>query len=173
MAVGIRIKLPDITQEQFYTGTRLRSIPSRYKEFPVHEPSSPSLCSRQSLTTPDFDAIQVRVARPARNFEAVSAFYGTTLGLPVIASFGDHDGHDGVIFGLPDASRQLEILQTDNAVPAPTTEDQLILYFGSPERVEEVAARVRGGRSRAATRVEPLLGAERRRLFRRSRTATG
>jgi hypothetical protein len=95
------------------------------------------------LTTLDFDAIQVRVARPARNFEAVSVFYGTTLGLPVIASFGDHDGHDGVIFGLPDASRQLEILQTDNAVPAPSTEDQLILYFGSPERVEEVAARVR------------------------------
>ena len=96
------------------------------------------------MTTPDFDAVQVRVARPARNFEAVSAFYGTTVGLPVIASFGNHDGHDGVIFGLPDASRQLEILQTDNADPAPTTEDQLILYFGSPERVEEVAARVRG-----------------------------
>jgi predicted enzyme related to lactoylglutathione lyase len=84
------------------------------------------------------------VARPARNFEAVSAFYGTTVGLPVIASFGDHNGHDGVIFGLPDASRQLEILQTETAVPAPTTEDQLILYFGSLERVDEVAGRVRG-----------------------------
>jgi catechol 2,3-dioxygenase-like lactoylglutathione lyase family enzyme len=95
------------------------------------------------LTTPAFDAIQVRVARPARNFAAVSAFYGTTLGLPVIASFGDHDGHDGVIFGLPDASRQIEILQADNAVPSPTNEDQLILYFGSPQRVEEVAARFR------------------------------
>ena len=95
------------------------------------------------MTIPDFVAIQVRVARPARNFEAVSAFYGTTLGLPVIASFGDHDGHDGVIFGLPDASRQLEILQTDNAVPAPSSEDQLILYLGSPGRVEEMAARLR------------------------------
>ena len=95
------------------------------------------------MSTPDFDAVQVRVARPARNFEAVSAFYGTTLGLPVIASFGDHDGHDGVIFGLPDASRQLEILQTGNAVPAPSSEDQLILYFGSPERVAKAAARVR------------------------------
>jgi catechol 2,3-dioxygenase-like lactoylglutathione lyase family enzyme len=90
-----------------------------------------------------FDGIQVRVARPARNFAAVTEFYGATLGLPLIASFGDHDGHDGVIYGLPDASRQLEILQTDNAFPAPTTEDQLILYFGSPDRVEEVAARVR------------------------------
>jgi hypothetical protein len=58
------------------------------------------------LAAEGFDEIQVRVARPAGNFAAVVAFYGATLGPPVIGFFEDHDGHDGVIFSLPDASRQ-------------------------------------------------------------------
>jgi catechol 2,3-dioxygenase-like lactoylglutathione lyase family enzyme len=91
-----------------------------------------------------FDEIQVRVARPANDFAAVVAFYGETLGLPVIGSFEDHDRHGGVIFGLPDASRQLEILRTDETIASPTAEDQLVFYLGSAERVEEIAARMRG-----------------------------
>ena len=86
----------------------------------------------------------MRVARPANDFAAVVAFYGATLGLPVIGSFEDHDGHDGVIFGLPDASRQLEILRTDETIASPTAEDQLVIYLGTAERVEELAARMRG-----------------------------
>ncbi len=85
----------------------------------------------------------MRVARPASDFAAVVAFYGATLGLPVIGSFEDHDGHDGVIFGLPDASRQLEIVRTGETTASPTAEDQLVFYLGSADRVEEVAARMR------------------------------
>ena len=91
-----------------------------------------------------FAEIQVRVARPATDWAGVVAFYGATLGLPVIGSFENHDGHDGVIFGLPDTSRQLEILRADETIASPTTEDQLVLYLGSADRVEEVAARMRG-----------------------------
>ena len=58
----------------------------------------------------------MRVGRPANDFAAVVAFYGATLGLPVIGSFENHDGHDGVIFGLRDASRQPEILRTDETI---------------------------------------------------------
>jgi hypothetical protein len=96
------------------------------------------------LAAEEFDEIQVRVARPANNFTAVVAFYGATLGLPVLEAFEDHDGHDGVIFGLPDQSRQLEILRTDEAIASPTAEDQLVLYLGSAERVETLAAQMRG-----------------------------
>ena len=41
--------------------------------------------------------MQVRVARPARNLDAVVSFYGGLLGMPVLASFEDHDGYSGVV----------------------------------------------------------------------------
>jgi catechol 2,3-dioxygenase-like lactoylglutathione lyase family enzyme len=96
------------------------------------------------LAATGFEQIQVRVARPASDIAAVVAFYGATLGLPVIGSFEDHDGHAGVIFGLPDASRQLEIVRRGETIASPTADDQLVLYLGSAERVEELAARMRG-----------------------------
>lgn len=87
--------------------------------------------------------MQVRVARPARNFEAVVSFYRDVVGLPVLASFEEHDGYGGVVFGLTDASRQLEIVFHDEQQPAPTSEDQLVLYLGSAERVTSETARIR------------------------------
>jgi catechol 2,3-dioxygenase-like lactoylglutathione lyase family enzyme len=86
---------------------------------------------------------QIRVARPTTDLAAASSFYRDLVGLPVLASFEDHHGYSGVIFGLPDASRQLELVSHDGVVPSPTSEDQLVLYFGSAERVEQDAARLR------------------------------
>jgi catechol 2,3-dioxygenase-like lactoylglutathione lyase family enzyme len=86
---------------------------------------------------------QIRVARPTGDLAAASAFYGDVLGLPVLASFEEHDGYSGVILGLPDASRQLELVAHEGTLPLPTSEDQLVLYLGSAERVEKDAARLR------------------------------
>jgi predicted enzyme related to lactoylglutathione lyase len=86
--------------------------------------------------------VQIRVARPAGDFAGVVAFYRDVVGLPEIASFDDHDGYRGVVFGLPDASRQLELVSGDGVVPAPTREDQLVLYLGSAENVAEKAGRI-------------------------------
>jgi rhodanese-related sulfurtransferase len=61
----------------------------------------------------------------------------------VIASFEDHNGYSGVVFGLPDPTRQLELVFHEGDVPSPTAEDQLVFYLGSPEQVESVAARLR------------------------------
>lgn len=61
----------------------------------------------------------------------------------MLASFEDHAGYSGVVFGLPDSSRQLELLFHESDTPSPTVEDQLVFYLGSPERVESVAARLR------------------------------
>jgi len=91
------------------------------------------------------DSMQVRVARPARNFEAVVSFYGELVGLPILASFENHDGYSGVVFAISGASRQLEIVFQEGAAPSPTPEDQLVLYLGSAERVAEDAARIRSG----------------------------
>lgn len=84
---------------------------------------------------------QMRVARPTRDLDAALSFY-TLLGLPVLSSFKDHDGYSGVILGLPDASRQLELVYREGEIPSPTPEDQLVLYLGSAERVEAEAARI-------------------------------
>ena len=81
--------------------------------------------------------------RPAGKFDAVVAFYRDVVGLPVLASFEDHDGYSGVVFGLPDASRQLELVFHEGQLPTPTSEDQLVLYLGSAERVTSEAARIR------------------------------
>jgi catechol 2,3-dioxygenase-like lactoylglutathione lyase family enzyme len=86
-------------------------------------------------------AFQLRVARPTRDLDGAVSFY-RLLGLPVLASFEDHDGYSGVVLGLPDASRQLELVHREGDVPSPTPEDQLVLYLGSTERVEAEAARI-------------------------------
>jgi len=86
---------------------------------------------------------QIRVARPTNDLTAAVSFYEDVVGLPVLASFDDHDGYSGVIFGLPDASRQLELVFHAGVAPSPTEEDQLVLYLGSAERVAEDAARIR------------------------------
>jgi catechol 2,3-dioxygenase-like lactoylglutathione lyase family enzyme len=89
-----------------------------------------------------FSAAQIRVARPSRNYGEVVAFYSGVLELPVLARWEGHEGFDGTVFGLPDASRQLEILSATGLVPTPTTEDQLVFYLGSAERVEAVVGRL-------------------------------
>ncbi len=86
--------------------------------------------------------MQVRIARPTRDLERAAAFY-RLLDLPVLGSFEDHDGYSGAIFGLPDPSRQLELVLREGQRPSPTDEDQLVLYLGSAERVAQAAERIR------------------------------
>ena len=98
--------------------------------------------------------MQIRVARPARELERTAAFY-RLLELPVLASFEDHDGYSGVVFGLPDASRQLELVAHAGEEPAPTGEDQLVLYLGSEPAVARAAERVRAAGFEARPAANP------------------
>lgn len=84
--------------------------------------------------------MQIRVARPTRDLERARAFYRDAAGLPVLASFEKHEGYSGLILGIPDASRQLELVFHAEVEPSPTAEDQLVLYLGSHAAVEERAA---------------------------------
>ena len=86
--------------------------------------------------------MQIRIARPARDLERTAAFY-RLLEFPALASFEDHDGYSGVVFGLPDSSRQLELVQHEGDPPSPTSEDQLVLYLGSAESVRQFSGRIR------------------------------
>jgi catechol 2,3-dioxygenase-like lactoylglutathione lyase family enzyme len=102
--------------------------------------------------------MQIRVARPTRDLVAARRFYGEALGLPVVASFEDHDGYSGVVFGLPDASRQLELVWHEAATPAPTEEDQLVLYLGSAAEVGAAASRLRDAGLEPREAVNPYWG---------------
>jgi len=80
--------------------------------------------------------IQMRVARPTDDLEAVTRFYRDGLGLDVIASFADHAGFDGVMFGHAGGTYHLEFThQHGHSVGrAPTADNLLVFYL--PERGE-------------------------------------
>jgi hypothetical protein len=86
---------------------------------------------------------QIRVARPTGDLGAAASFYADVVGFPVLATFEDHDGYSGVILGLPDATRQLELVFREGVVPAPTPEDQLVVYLGSAAKVTANSGRIR------------------------------
>jgi hypothetical protein len=74
----------------------------------------------------------VRVARPTVDIERVRSFYEHVVGLPVLWTFADHDGFDGVIFAVSGEAVQLELVRSPHGdVPAPTNEDALVLYYES------------------------------------------
>ena len=98
--------------------------------------------------------MQIRIARPTRDLEQATTFY-RLLDLPVLGSFEDHEGYSGVILGLPDSSRQLELVVRDGEAPSPTDEDQLVLYLGSAERVAQAAERFRTAGSNARQAANP------------------
>ncbi len=98
--------------------------------------------------------MQLRIARPTRDLVAAVAFYGL-LDLPVLATFDDHDGYSGVVLGLPDASRQLELVSHEDAAPTPSAEDQLVLYLGSEERVTSLADRIRASGAEPSASPKP------------------
>ncbi|MFF0489070.1 VOC family protein [Nocardia sp. NPDC003482] len=86
----------------------------------------------------------VRFARPTANYDAAVAFYGEVLGLPVLARWRDHDGYDGIVFGLPGNAVHLELTRhgTPPVIPEPHPENQLVLYLDGPEALAAVVARL-------------------------------
>jgi catechol 2,3-dioxygenase-like lactoylglutathione lyase family enzyme len=79
-------------------------------------------------------AVQVRVARPTDQLDAVCHFYRDALGLPELFRFDDHAGYTGVMLGLPGFDYHLEFTShvDGSPCPAPTRDNLLVLYFGAP-----------------------------------------
>lgn len=88
---------------------------------------------------------QVRVARPTDRLEEVVRFYRDGLGLPEIDRFEGHDGYSGVMLGLPGAGHHLEFTTHVDGSPgaAPSGENLLVLYLGSPSERDLVVNRLR------------------------------
>jgi catechol 2,3-dioxygenase-like lactoylglutathione lyase family enzyme len=78
----------------------------------------------------------VRFVRATGRLDECVRFYRDLLGLAVLAEFRGHEGYDGVVFGLPDAGVQLELVHPPAAeLRAASAEDQLVFYLGDADAV--------------------------------------
>jgi catechol 2,3-dioxygenase-like lactoylglutathione lyase family enzyme len=89
-------------------------------------------------------ATQFRVARPTNQLKKIIEFYTKGLGLEMVGSFTDHDGYDGVMFGLPDVDYHLEFTQHINAKPiaSPSDDNLLVFYIPNLEDRNTIVARL-------------------------------
>ncbi len=102
-------------------------------------------------TEVNMSLIAMRSARPTADLDVIRAFYEDVVGLPVLWSFVDHDGFDGVIFGVPDERAQLELVRSPHGeVPTPTNEDALVLYCSGPDQARYVDRLRRAGTAEVA-----------------------
>ncbi len=84
----------------------------------------------------------IRIARPSKGLAALEEFYVQGLGLSVIWRSGDdHEGHDLLMVGWPDAGWHLELVYDAEhpVLPQPTEEDLLVVYLDGPVPDELVA----------------------------------
>jgi len=86
----------------------------------------------------------MRTARPTTDLPRIRQFYERVVGLPLLGEFADHDGFDGVIFGVPDDRAQLELVASPHGEhPSPTGEDALVLYAADDEAAAALTTRLR------------------------------
>ena len=86
----------------------------------------------------------LRVARPTDHLDEVIRFYTEGAGLMVLGSFLDHEGFDGVMLGLPDASYHLEFTRKrgHTAGRAPTQDNLLVFYVSDKQEWLQATARM-------------------------------
>ena len=73
----------------------------------------------------------LRVARPTNNLKEAVKFFKEGLGFEIIASFENHEGFNGVMFGHKKISYHFEVTeQIGHSVEInPTQEDLLVFYI--------------------------------------------
>jgi hypothetical protein len=91
----------------------------------------------------------LRVGRSSAHYDQAVQFYRDLVGLPVLESFAGSYGEDGTIFGLPDASVQLEIVRSTGPAVRADRIDMLVLYLPDAAAQERLVARM------AAAGLEP------------------
>ena len=88
--------------------------------------------------------VKFRIARPTDQFEKVIEFYEKGLGLKRIGEFYNHEGYDGVMFGLPDEEYHLEFTRhiDGSPCPAPTKDNLLVFYMHEDSEMKKVSKRL-------------------------------
>ncbi|WP_088069864.1 VOC family protein [Gottfriedia luciferensis] len=88
--------------------------------------------------------VQFRIARPTDQLTEISKFYGEGLGLKQVGGFHNHDGYDGIMFGLPDVEYHLEFTQhiDGSPCPAPTKDNLHVFYLPDANEIELIKNRL-------------------------------
>ncbi|KUR60273.1 VOC family protein [Bacillus sp. AM 13(2015)] len=104
-----------------------------------------------------FEAAQLRIARPTVNMKEVVCFYEEGLGLKRIGSFDQHEGYDGVMLGLPHQHVHLEITkyEEEESLPAPHPEQLLVFYIPDAEEFQQMKERLISFGGRHVTSTNP------------------
>ena len=90
------------------------------------------------------NAVQFRIARPTNQLAKIKKFYTEGLGMKELGSFSEHQGYSGVMLGLPNSQYHLEFTQHNDkeALPLPTKENLLVLYFDETDKYEKANKRL-------------------------------
>lgn len=98
------------------------------------------------MTKTTCNAVQFRFARPTDKLGEVIRFYHEGVGLPVIGSFHDHDGYDGIMLGLSGSTCHIEFTShvSGSPCPAPTNDNLLVLYFDDTDKYNSALERLNG-----------------------------
>ncbi|MBT2574999.1 VOC family protein [Bacillus sp. ISL-51] len=92
-----------------------------------------------TITFPQFQAAQIRVARPTGQLNEITRFYEEGLGLKRVGEFSEHNGYSGVMFGMPGTQYHLEFTEeTDASAPAPVPHGDSLLVFYMPHQQEVI-----------------------------------
>ncbi|QKE74217.1 VOC family protein [Arthrobacter citreus] len=88
--------------------------------------------------------VQFRIARPTDQLAEITKFYGEGLGLKCVGGFQNHDGYDGIMFGLPNVEYHLEFTQhiDGSPCPAPTKDNLLVFYMPDQAEINLVKSRL-------------------------------
>ena len=92
----------------------------------------------------EMPVVQMRIARPTDQLDKIIEFYETGLGLQRVSEFWQHNGYDGVMYGLPDSNFHLEFTahEVGSPCPAPTKDNLLVFYLSSWDVMNKVASRL-------------------------------
>lgn len=107
-----------------------------------------------------FPVVQMRIARPTDKFEQVIDFYEKGLGLQRVGGFFNHDGYDGVMYGLPDTNYHLEFTRhvLGTPCPAPTKDNLLVFYVPNWDTIIQISNRLQDRGYPAVTADNPYWG---------------
>ncbi|PEJ58335.1 hypothetical protein CN692_08655 [Bacillus sp. AFS002410] len=88
--------------------------------------------------------VQFRIARPTDQLAEITKFYSEGLGLKCVGGFQNHDGYDGIMFGLPNVEYHLEFTQhiDGSPCPAPTKDNLLVFYMPDQAEINLVKSRL-------------------------------
>ena len=96
----------------------------------------------------------LRVVRWSARYEETVTFYRDAIGLPVLETFYDSYGLDGIILGLPGCQVHLEIVRAGQAPYPGGGLDQLVFYLPDAAAREQMRARL----AAAGARPVPQIG---------------